>query len=76
MTSAVKAVPSIEVAVKHTPLTATESPTEISEIKPGALIVKMADVSLFLIAVIEPSSAISPVTVSYTHLTLPTSDLV
>ena len=65
MTSAVKAVPSIEVAVKHTPLTATESPNAISEIKPGALIVKMADVSLFLIAVIDPSSAISPVNITH-----------
>ena len=65
MTSAVKAVPSIEVAVKHTPLTATESPTEISEISPGALTVKMADVSLFLIAVIEPSSAMSPVNITH-----------
>jgi hypothetical protein len=65
MTSAVKAVPSIEVAVKHTPFTATESPSEISEIKSGALIVKMAEVSLFLIAVIEPSSAISPVNITH-----------
>jgi hypothetical protein len=53
------------VAVKHTPFTATESPSDISEIKPGALIVKMADVSLFLIAVIEPSSAMSPVNITH-----------
>ena len=45
-------MPDIEVAVKQTPFTATESPTVISELSPGALIVNTADVSFFSIAVI------------------------
>jgi hypothetical protein len=61
----VKVVPEMAVAVKHTPLTATESPTAISEINPGALIVKTAELSLFSIALIKPSSPMSPVNITH-----------
>jgi hypothetical protein len=45
MTSAVKLPDEIDVAVKHTPLTAIESPTESSDVESGAAIVKIAELS-------------------------------
>jgi hypothetical protein len=65
MTSAVKVVPEMAVAVKQTPLTATESPTAISPISFGALMMKTAELSPFSIAVIEPSSPMSPVNITH-----------
>jgi hypothetical protein len=67
ITSAVNDVPVIEVAVKQTPFTATESPNLIPEISKGALIVKMAELSPLVIALTLPSSEISPVNIKY-HL--------
>jgi hypothetical protein len=65
MTSAVNVSPAIDVAVKQTPFTATESPRAICEISPGAATVKTAELSLFWIAVMHPSSAISPVNITH-----------
>ena len=63
ITSAVNPVLDIEVAVKQTPLTATESPSFISLISAGELILKTADVSPLVIAVTDPNSAINPVNI-------------
>ena len=58
-------LPETDVAVKHTPLTATESPKLISAISPGAFILNTAESAPLSIAVIDPSSAISPVNIRH-----------
>ena len=63
MTSAVKLSAIIEVAVKHVPFTAIESPRASSSNDLGALIVKSAELSPRAIWVTVPSSVISPVNI-------------
>ena len=63
MTSAVNAPSVIDVAVKQTPLTAIESPTESSEVDEGAEIVKIAELSPRLISTTFPSSVTRPVNI-------------
>ena len=63
MTSAVKESAVRDVAVKQTPLTAMESPTANPATEAGALIVKIAELSPRVIAVIAPSSVTSPVNI-------------
>ena len=63
MTSAVNEPSLIAVAVRHTPLTAMESPTESSEVDAGAEIVKIAELSPRLISTTFPSSVTRPVNI-------------
>jgi hypothetical protein len=63
MTSAVNVPPAIDVAVRHTPFTAIESPTDSSEVDAGAEIVKIAEVSPREIPVTFPSSVTRPVNI-------------
>jgi hypothetical protein len=63
MTSAVNASEESDVAVKHVPLTAMESPRDKPATDSGALIVKIAELSPRSMDEIVPSSVISPVNI-------------
>jgi hypothetical protein len=63
MTSAVKVPSLIDVAVRHTPFTAIESPTDSSEVDAGAEIVKIAELSLREMLRTSPSSVTRPVNI-------------
>jgi hypothetical protein len=63
MTSAVKLPSLIDVAVKQTPLTAMESPTDNSAVDAGAEIVNIAELSPRAISTTFPSSVTRPVNI-------------
>jgi hypothetical protein len=63
MTSAVNESPAIDVAVRHVPLTAMESPSDKPDTDFGALIVKMAELSPRVISFTVPSSLTKPVNI-------------
>jgi hypothetical protein len=63
MTSAVKLPSVIDVAVKQTPLTAIESPTDNSAVDEGAEIVKIAELSPREMLRTFPSSVTRPVNI-------------
>ena len=63
MTSAVNVPPVIDVAVRQTPFTAIESPTESSEVDVGAEMVKIAELSPRETCVTVPSSVTRPVNI-------------
>jgi hypothetical protein len=63
MTSAVKESADNDVAVRHVPFTAIESPMDKPCTDSGAVMVKIAEVSPLSVAATVPSSVISPVNI-------------
>jgi hypothetical protein len=63
MTSAVKELAVSDVAVKHVPFTAMESPIDKPATDSGAVIVKIAELSPRVMDETVPSSVIRPVNI-------------